>query len=284
MSNASAGKPSAPYNVLSDTAQVPVQDGFIADRRDDGDPVAPPPELREAAYLKTGETFETRRNGLANFKTRIQEYSAIPGEQNITFFGRDDDAYLLSFLRCKKMNIDEAWDKYLNFCKHYSRESWLFNVDTALVRRLYESRSFEVLTKRDASNRVILSMKCEALIPIVEEYGPQNVKELLKAIFCVLQVFCFADVDAQVHGGKIGYSTASMLHSLQVTMCECKTDGRFEFFFPSIAGMSTSYYPRRLARLQAARGTISVPSSVQAMLRPLPMVPSAPCQCILHIF
>jgi hypothetical protein len=202
MSNAPAGKSSAPYSAPPDTAPAPAQDGFTADRRDDGDPVAPPPELREAAYFKTGETFETRRNGLANFKKRIHEYSASPGEQNITFFGRDDDAYLLSFLRCKKMNTDEAWDKYLNFCKHYSRESWLFNVDTALVRRLYESRSFEVLTERDACNRVILSMKCEALIPIVEEYGPKNVRELLKAIFCVLQVLCFADIEAQVHGGK----------------------------------------------------------------------------------
>jgi hypothetical protein len=134
-----------------------------------------------------------------------------------------------------------------------------------------------VLTKRDACNRVILSMKCEALIPIVEEYGPQNVKELLKAIFCVLQALCFADIDAQVHGGKVRYSTASVLHSLQVLPCECKTDARFEISLPSIAGVPSSYYRRRLARLQAARGTIFVPSPIQAMLGPLPIVSSPPC-------
>lgn len=176
---------------------------FSPDPRDDTDPIAPPPELRQAAFEKLSETYDSRHEGLRQLRERVAAHVVDAGAEKVTFCRSDDDSFLVVFLRCKKMQVEKAWEEYFNYCKFYTNEGWLKNINTEIARQFLRSRAFEILPSQDYCGRVILYLNCSRFVPIVEERGHHDIDEVVKAVFYVVQLLLFCDVHAQIHGAVI---------------------------------------------------------------------------------
>jgi hypothetical protein len=181
------------------------------DPRDDSDPVAPPPHLRQAAYEKIGETYDLRQACLADMRARIETHPdsltphVVHGQENVHFVGKDDDTFLVAFIRCKKLRSELAWVEYLSYCVSYTNDGLLSGVDKALVRRYLNSNCFRILTSRDPESRVIIAISCPPFIPIVEDLVKQHGKhegmqQILRAIFFLFNLVAFRSIDAQIYG------------------------------------------------------------------------------------
>eukprot|EP00172_Hildenbrandia_rubra_P002071 Plantae.Rhodophyta-Hildenbrandia_rubra.ctg27290.p1 GENE.Plantae.Rhodophyta-Hildenbrandia_rubra.ctg27290~~Plantae.Rhodophyta-Hildenbrandia_rubra.ctg27290.p1 ORF type:complete len:377 (-),score=103.78 Plantae.Rhodophyta-Hildenbrandia_rubra.ctg27290:346-1476(-) len=176
---------------------------MIVDERDLKDVLAPPRRLLGDARRKLGETFDVRHEGLRGLKELIERYNeSTPKAQRVEFM-RKDDWFLMAFLRCKKFNVQRAFDEFLNYSTFHYENGWLRDgVDRDLVRRMFSSGGFQVLPSRDPSGRLILSMGTKALVPMVEELGPSRIMEIVKAVFFLLEVV-IADIEAQIFGAAI---------------------------------------------------------------------------------
>ena len=175
----------------------------IEDIRDLDDPLAPPPRLLADARRKLGETFDVRHSALASLKEIINTYEKTQAPESAVQFRRKDDWFLMAFLRCKKFNIQRAFEEFLHYSTFHSENNWLRDgVDHDLVQRMFSSGGFQVLPTRDPAGRLILSMDTKALVPLVEELGPSKVMEVVKAVFFLLEVV-IADIEAQILGATI---------------------------------------------------------------------------------
>lgn len=216
---------------------------YVPDPRDDADPLAPPRELRAAAFEKFAETYDLRHSRLALMNAMVHDYDnaqgaaagaasngspglgggsypgAAPANANVdsatrVSFERRSDLFLLAFLRCKKMDVRRAFDEYVNFSRAHTENGWLRDVDPALAMRLFETGSLLVLPRYDVQGRLILSLDCKALIPIADELGKQRVLEVVKSIFCVLELLMM-DFRAQIFGVVVvGDLTGAKLRTL----------------------------------------------------------------------
>lgn len=177
---------------------------YRPDARDDDDPLAPPPELRQAAYELTSETYDSRQSALREIRQRVAEYdveqqNASRGEKSQVIVDHTEDKFLLMFLRAKKFRVPLAAQELFNFYQARTDNPWLREVDIALVERLFSSGAFQVLPRQDRRGRVILSMNLKALGPLVDEMGKNRAKDLLSAIFAMLLTVA-ENVRAQILG------------------------------------------------------------------------------------
>lgn len=178
---------------------------YIPDPRDDTDPLSPPPSLRQASYEFARETYNRRRQTLAQLHTKIEHQkrsqASLPSEERIRF-KRTDDVFLLMFLRCKRFRVDKAFTEYTNFCRAQVKYPWLQQLDMSVVESLFASSSFQILPACDRQGRLILSMDFKKLIPFIEQRGKNITQQLLAAIFGMLEtVLC--DVRTQIFGVTI---------------------------------------------------------------------------------
>lgn len=169
---------------------------YAPDPRDDKDPLAAPPYLRAAAYSKLGETYDARQRSLAALRERAD---AHPGGEKMHWHRLVDDTFLLPFVRCKKFDVEKAWQEYLAYCTFYDKEGWLVGVDTKLVERLYDEGVWGALSSRDPDGRVIITIACVPLMTILEQYS-SRIEDVIKAFFFAIRLDVFHDVHAQVHG------------------------------------------------------------------------------------
>lgn len=183
---------------------------YVPDPRDDTDPLAPPAELREPAFTLLGESYDVRHRLLSELKAKLARYqrdaddgdvaqsnrARLPASVN---FANNDDAFLLTFLRAKKLRVHDAFDTYVNYCKEYARNPWLREIDYDVLHTLFKTGAYRIMPRYDRQGRLILGMNCAKLIPIVEQLGRERVLEIVKAVFGILELI-MADSRAQIYG------------------------------------------------------------------------------------
>lgn len=130
-------------------------------------------------------------------------------------FDRTGDEFLIVFLRAKKFIVDNAFQEYVNFCRAHTENLWLREVDIGMVETLLSSGSFQVLPKTDRKGRLIMSMDIKELEPLVDNLGKERTRDLLAAIFGVLETLML-DVRSQIFGIVI---------VADLTNCKLKTFG-----------------------------------------------------------
>ena len=175
---------------------------YLPDPRDDNDPLAPPPELRQAAFESIHESFTRRRHALAQMRDKINHQleiqASLPPRDHVKF-ERMDDEFLLMFLRIKKMRVEKAFPEYLNFCRAQQKNPWLEEIDMSIVEQLFSTKSFQILPNYDPIGRLILSMDFNALVPLLEKLGKNNSHKLMSALFGMIETI-MGDIRAQIFG------------------------------------------------------------------------------------
>lgn len=163
---------------------------YIADSRDDTDPLAPPQHLREASYKLTGETYDLRNEGLKEMLLHIQDRQLNDSIK---------PAFLLSFLRSQKFRVDRAIRIYERYARLRETNPWLRVVDHSLVQRLFSSGAFSILPTTDNRGRRILSMNMKELSPLVDSLDINDSNTLLAALFGMLETVMLT-IEAQIFG------------------------------------------------------------------------------------
>lgn len=170
------------------------------DPRDEHDRLSPPRELRATAHELVGETFETRHACLSGIRDRIVLHDRSPEAERTRLHRKDDDVFLMAFARCKKMNPERAFEQYMHYCRFYQDDPTILDIDEGLVLRLYRSGSFGITRKTGAAVGYAITMKYQNLIPIMEEYGGDDILKVRSAVFFIFQTLAFCNVEVQIHG------------------------------------------------------------------------------------
>ena len=120
-------------------------------------------ELAEKARIELNETEETRAQGLVDLKELIKEeikkFTAnSDGSTNIMYARRNDDAFLLRFLRARKFNAESAFSNLKHYEEFRARHTEMFDGDGLLdnVKHIFEEGAVGILPKRHPSGAVIL--------------------------------------------------------------------------------------------------------------------------------
>jgi hypothetical protein len=110
-----------------------------------------PPDLREFAFQRYGETPETRKQKLAEMR---QQISALPSQDQIK---DTSDKNLIRFLRVRKFRVNEAVENTVNLVK-FEKDYPDYMGGTPKEFRMY-SKFMQILEQRDPEGRTVLILR-----------------------------------------------------------------------------------------------------------------------------
>ena len=109
----------------------------------------------------TGAIIESaivRAKGLADLRIAI---TAEQKKDKKFILVRDDDDFLVAFLRCKKYHIDKAIKSLKGFCKFWWASPTVVNgLCAAEIRRVYELDFLRVLNTVDIHGNMVIKKFC----------------------------------------------------------------------------------------------------------------------------
>lgn len=148
-----------------------------------------PPKLIQKAKDELGETDEVRRSALEQFRKCILADKKLKCPT--------DDEFLITFLRARKYNVDNAMSLIKNFFNLITSHPEFYNLDKEKMDKLTSDKFISILPFRDTDG-------CLILINKMENWDPDEVN--VQVLFCVITalIFCLEKSPAnQISGVRL---------------------------------------------------------------------------------
>eukprot|EP00172_Hildenbrandia_rubra_P001996 Plantae.Rhodophyta-Hildenbrandia_rubra.ctg26431.p1 GENE.Plantae.Rhodophyta-Hildenbrandia_rubra.ctg26431~~Plantae.Rhodophyta-Hildenbrandia_rubra.ctg26431.p1 ORF type:complete len:234 (-),score=41.25 Plantae.Rhodophyta-Hildenbrandia_rubra.ctg26431:436-1137(-) len=164
-----------------------------------------PPELQTRAYEQLGETDKKRQESLARLRAKVVKNREGRREglaSGCQFKYVSNDQLLLAFLRCKKFDVDRAFEKVVNFSTFLQEHpEWVEELNEEFQRRIIETECMTVLPKSDELGRRIVLLRLKKYENLSREYAVDGkvMIQMYRGAFWTLSTL-FLDVETQING------------------------------------------------------------------------------------
>lgn len=170
----------------------------------------------EKARTELGEDPDKRADKIAEFRERIHQMIEKQENRNVTF-ERQDDRFLLCFLRARKFSIERALQLYMNYYKFRHKHACHFkDYSPHAVEHVLRTGMFAVLDTPTISGSKVL-----VISPSRVDLDKISHADMFKALLLILDKLIESE-EAQVHGLSVLQENegVSLLHVMKVSASE----------------------------------------------------------------